>query len=168
MSISRFNNNNNSSQQPLRDLHRSIDRQFQQMFNDLDKPFAELRPGMSLIPSGDTMAGFTPNVDVTDTQDKLILHCELPGLSPEDVKVELKNNMLCLSGQKEQHKRQESDSRLVEERQFGSFCRSFALPANSTAQDIGATFNNGVLEVTVQKHEAPVPTSHRIEVNKGG
>ena len=98
-------------------------------------------------------SSWTPSVNVSETKDGLELTAELPGLSREDLSIELENNMLTISGEKtEQVTEGEEERRYhVWERSSGSFRRSFSLPRTISGDDVAATFENGVLTVLLPK-----------------
>jgi HSP20 family protein len=104
-------------------------------------------------------------VDVTETEDALLLHFDLPGISQDDINVELNDNVLTVSGQRERKHEVSQDSYYRFERRFGAFSRSVTLPAGVSEDDISATYENGVLEVRVPKPEEQKP--RRIQVGAG-
>jgi HSP20 family protein len=100
---------------------------------------------------------WVPAVDVQETQEAYKLYAELPGLKKEDIQITLEHNVLRLSGERkfERDVKKESFQRI--ERTFGSFTRSFALPTQVNPEGVQATFDNGVLTVTVPKKEEAKP-----------
>ena len=116
--------------------------------------------------SGTAAAGWAPRVNVTETSDELLLTAEVPGLTEEDLKIDLENNVLSISGQKTET-RTEGDEELryhVWERSYGSFSRSFTLPRTVTGDDITARFENGILTVHLPK--SPEAKGRKIEISK--
>lgn len=107
---------------------------------------------------------WAPAVSVEETQDELILTAELPGMKPEEVEIELENNVLSLRGEKRQERREEDESRRyhVWERSYGSFHRAFTLPHTVRADDIAAEFADGLLRVRMPK--VPEARARRIEI----
>lgn len=108
--------------------------------------------------------GWTPAVSVTENADGLSLTAELPGLSQDDVTIEIENNVLTISGEKSETRASEDEELKyhVVERSYGSFRRAFTLPRTVDAEKISASFDNGVLHVTLPK--APESKSRRIEI----
>ena len=94
-----------------------------------------------------------PSVNVSETKDGLELTADLPGLSQDDLTIELENNVLTISGERtEQVMEGEEERRYrVWERSSGSFRRSFSLPRTISGDDVAATFENGVLTVLLPK-----------------
>jgi len=110
--------------------------------------------------------GFAPHVDVKETDQEFKLFCELPGVKPEQVKLDLVDGVLELTGKKEEKKEEKDGERVVRnERQYGEFRRRFPLPSGTKAEHISAKFSHGVLEVTIVKAivpangRAPIPIS---------
>jgi HSP20 family protein len=97
--------------------------------------------------------GWIPAVNVEETNDEVLLTAELPGLTTDDVEVELENNVLTIRGEKrEEHEEREEGNRFHRvERRFGSFKRSFTVPRSVKADEIEAQFNAGVLAVRMPK-----------------
>ena len=110
--------------------------------------------------------GWTPAVNVSETKDGLELTAELPGLSEEDLSIELEDNVLTISGEKTEQVVEGEDERryLVWERNYGAFRRTFSLSRAINSEDIVATFENGVLTVKLPK--APEAKGRTIEIAK--
>lgn len=109
----------------------------------------------------------TPSADVTESKDEIRVMVELPGMRPEDVDVSLENNILSISGEKKEERREEDKENRwhLSERRYGSFTRSFVLPRDVEQDRIQASFDNGVLTVTIPKSEKARP--RRIEIQGG-
>ncbi len=105
-----------------------------------------------------------PLWDVRETDKDLIIHSEIPGVNKEDVSIKLENGLLTVSGEKKHERKEENEQYHVVERSYGSFSRSLRLPERVDPSAITATFNNGVLEITVPKPEAPKPQSTQIPI----
>jgi HSP20 family protein len=105
---------------------------------------------------------WVPAMDLAETQDAYVLRADLPGLSPEDVKIELENRVLTVSGERKAEQRSEESGWMRIERSFGAFRRSLTVPAGVDAAAITAAFDNGVLTVTVPKPEQAKP--RRVEI----
>ena len=96
---------------------------------------------------------WAPRVNVTETNEALLLTAELPGLAEEDISVELENNVLSIAGEKAETSVDGDEERRyhVFERTYGSFKRSFTLPRSVSGDDISARFENGVLTIDLPK-----------------
>ena len=108
-----------------------------------------------------------PAVDLVETDEFFVLRADLPGLSEEDVSIELENNVLTVSGERkaEHEERKEGWYRL--ERASGSFSRQLTLPEGVDPDGIVASFDRGVLEVRVPKPEQRKPRRVAISVGRG-
>lgn len=95
--------------------------------------------------------GFNPAFELKETKRAFVLKADLPGVNEEDVDVSITGNRLTISGKREQERREEGDHEFVFERSFGTFSRSFAVPAECDADQISAELKNGVLTVELPK-----------------
>jgi HSP20 family protein len=98
-----------------------------------------------------------PACDVFEERDAVKIVAEIPGVGAEDVKLTLENNMLTLRGEKKQHAEERNDRVHRYERSYGSFERTFALPGTVDPEKIQATYEHGVLTVTLPKAEKARP-----------
>lgn len=140
---------------PFQFMQRFSD-EMDQLFNRLTDEFwlperSFLRGRQEYFPL--TTAAWSPAIEVLDRDDKIIVRADLPGIKPEDVKVELLNNGLCISGETKQEQEQEREGYYHSERSYGNFCRVIALPEGIKEDQVTANFNNGVLEVTMPQPE---------------
>ena len=95
-----------------------------------------------------------PEADVVETENEIRVTAELPGMRAEDVSVDLENNVLTISGEKQQERSEGKEGTWhLSERRYGKFSRSFVLPRDVDADRIAAHFDNGVLTLTVPKSE---------------
>ena len=105
---------------------------------------------------------WVPAMDLSETDEAYILRADLPGLTPEDVRIEMEGRVLTVSGErKAEHETEDAGYRRVE-RSFGRFRRAMTLPAGVDPEAITASFDNGVLTVRVPKPEAIKP--HKVEI----
>lgn len=140
--------------EPLRELS-SLQSEMNRLFDGL------FEPGRSPVPS--EMRRWIPPMDLLETEDSFVLRADLPGMTQEEVKIELEDNVLMLSGERraDHETRQEGFYRL--ERAFGSFSRSLTLPQGVDPDGVTASFDRGVLEVRIPKPEQAKP--RRIAIN---
>ena len=96
-------------------------------------------------------AATTPRVDVQEKADAYHLEAELPGLTEKDFTVNVEHNLLTISSQQEHSEEREENGYVIRERRSGAFRRSFALPEEVDADQISATFKDGLLTLTVPK-----------------
>lgn len=101
----------------------------------------------------ESQLGFTqswaPAIDVIRNDDSLTIRADLPGMKPDDVNIEVENDMLTISGRIEQEDEQKDDNYVRRERRFGLFSRSIALPPNVDRNGIEAVHKDGVLEIKI-------------------
>jgi len=141
---------------PQTDLFRSrLDRLFDQAFNEFVAP--ESRSGVA------STLDWMPAVDIRESDDALTLFVEIPGLSKDDVSITLEKNVLTISGERKFEKDVEKESYHRIERAYGSFSRSFSLPANVQTAKVDASFVDGVLTVTLPKSEEAKPRQIEIK-----
>ncbi len=98
-----------------------------------------------------------PAVDVFDTKDAVVLKAELAGMDPDDIEIEVEDNVLTIKGERKFEEKVDDERYYRVERRYGSFSRSIALPQGVKADDIQATYEDGVLEVRVPKAEEEKP-----------
>ncbi len=94
-----------------------------------------------------------PSVDISETKKDFIVKAELPGLDAKDVKVSLSGDLLIIKGEKKREDEEEDEHHHYIERYTGSFQRSFQLPTSVMGDKVEATFDKGVLKITVPKAE---------------
>jgi len=128
---------------PLEDLQSRINT----MFDDMWKGF-DLAPFRAF---GESFGDVTPRVDVKETDKQFKFSVELPGLDEKDVEVTLTDNRLTIKGEKKEEKEEKDENRHLIERSYGSFRRSFTLPADVESGKTKADFSKGVLTVVVPK-----------------
>jgi HSP20 family protein len=140
------------SRDPFMDLHREVNRLFDDSFRNMRESGGE--------------AGFmlSPKVDVCQTGDGWEITAELPGVDQEDIDLRLDGDMLTISGEK-RDERKDDKNRFVE-RSYGSFTRSFQLPFTPDPEKVMADCDRGVLTIRVPK-AAEQDKSRRISVGSG-
>jgi HSP20 family protein len=109
--------------------------------------------------------GFSPAVDIEEQEDRFILRADLPGLNKKDVDVKVQDNILLLSGKREESKEEEREGGTYRERRFGSFSRQFRLGSNVKTGKIKASYKKGVLTVVLPKRPESQPRQIPVSVN---
>ncbi|HUJ34289.1 MAG TPA: Hsp20/alpha crystallin family protein [Solirubrobacteraceae bacterium] len=142
-------------------------RELQTMQNEMNRLFGTFfdstTPGNRHRAS---LRSWMPAMDVSESDNEYVLKADLPGLNEGDVNVELDDNVLRISGErKSEHEERKNGYHRVE-RAFGRFSRSLRLPEGVSAEGIQANFDNGVLEVHIQKPEQHKPQKVAISVGR--
>ena len=106
-----------------------------------------------------------PRIDLTETKDALELSAELPGVSKDDVKISLTQNVLSISGERKAPALPEDAYSLREERNFGTFDRSIELPVAVDTDKVKANFRDGMLVITLAKREEAKPREIQVEIS---
>lgn len=141
---------------PFTALQREINRAFDSLWDGSDHlPAAFLRGAPAV-----------PKVDVSETDQEVHVTMELPGMSEQDLEVELTDNVLRVKGEKKDNRETKGCHFHRVERSFGMFERAVPLPAKVNRDAVAATFKNGVLEVQLPKAQ-PSNVHQKITV-KGG
>ena len=129
-----------------------------QSFQDeMNRVFDQFFRGGTGEEAGWGLRTWIPPVDMYETDDALILKAELPGVSKDDVHVEVHQNTLILRGERKPEAQVKEDSYHRVERAYGSFQRSFVLPTLVDQEHVQATYHDGVLELRLPKSEAAKP-----------
>lgn len=109
-------------------------------------------------------ASWYPACDVFEDKEAIKIIAEVPGVTPEDVKISLENNLLTIRGEKKQQAEERTERVHRYERTYGVFERSFSLPSTVDADRIQASYQNGTLTVSVPKVERARPREIPVEV----
>jgi len=119
-----------------------VRRDFERMMDELAHrwPFPEL-----------WSAGYTPRVDVSETDKEIQVAAELPGMGKEDIEVSLQEDQLVIRGEKKEEKKEENRNYVRTERSYGSFTRVIPLTAPVREEQVDAVFKDGVLKITLPK-----------------
>jgi HSP20 family protein len=107
-----------------------------------------------------------PAIDLVETEGEFVLRADLPGLSEQDVSIELEDNVLTLSGERKSEHEERKQGYYRVERSSGSFRRTLTLPEGVDAEAVKATFDRGVLEIRVPKPEQRKP--RKVQINVAG
>ena len=105
---------------------------------------------------------WAPSVDIRETDDALLVQAELPGIDKKDIKLEVKDDSLTISGNRHYEKEVNEENVHRVERSYGSFIRSFSLPSNIDAEKVHAEMKDGVLTVRLSKRESAKPKAIEI------
>jgi HSP20 family protein len=125
-------------------------------FRDIEHWFEDMwkRPFSLLTPSFDVdlrseLYGITPTVDIYEEGNELVFKADLPGMKKEDIKIDLTENMLTISGEKVKTDKIDKGDYYRHERTYGSFYRRFELPSDVNTEKVTAHYDNGILELRI-------------------
>lgn len=127
-------------------LFNYLDNMEKNFFNDFSSEFSHFR------------------TDILDKDDKFVLQAELPGFSKEEIKIDLNENTLTISAEHKEENEEKKESYIRRERKYGSFSRSFNV-SEIDVDKIAASYNNGVLELSLPKLEIKAPVSRQIKLD---
>jgi len=145
----------------MRRLSEDVDRLFDGLFGARLGSWEERWPGTT------TGAAWSPEIDVFERDGKLVVRADLPGLTREDVNVEVRDDELVISGERRSESEREEGSYYVREASYGKFHRSIPLPEGVRPDTASATFDNGVLTVELEAPGRSARTGRRIDVREG-
>lgn len=96
---------------------------------------------------------FTPSIDISETEKQFVIDVEVPGVDKKDIELSIENNTLTISGERKFEKKEDNKQYHRVESHYGTFSRTFSLPDNVNTESIHASYNNGILSITVDKSE---------------
>ncbi|MCX4027688.1 Hsp20/alpha crystallin family protein [Endozoicomonas sp. SM1973] len=145
---------------PLIQFHRDVDRLFDSMFKGVGLPnFSE---EWSKLPNN----MFKPNIDISAKDKEYLISVEVPGVDEKDIKLEMRDNSLIISGEKKHEKEDKEEHLYRVERSYGHFQRILAIPEDANVEEINASFKNGVLCISLPRKELPDSKTKQIEIKK--
>lgn len=151
---------------PVVQLHDDIDRLFDSVFRGMMNPWDfGFMPRLRSSHAG-AAASVMPRLDVSSNEKTYTVTAELPGVQPDDVKIEVRDNALILQGEKKSENTEEKEDYYLSERSYGSFERVLALPDDAVVDEISATHKDGVLCIAIPRKEPDKPQTKTIEITK--
>jgi HSP20 family protein len=142
---------------PMLDLLYQLERRMGRVFNE---PF----PAFDWKFGEATTAAWLPLVDIVEEPEYIRFVAEVPGVKPEDVKIFVEGNLLTIKGTKEEVAEQKAEKVHRYERNYGAFERTFTLPTAVAPEKIKATYELGLLTITLPKHETAKPHLIKVDV----
>jgi HSP20 family protein len=137
-------------------------RELDSLQGDMNRLFDRFFEGRA--PNGGSRR-WIPAMDLVETDDHLVLRGDLPGMTEDEVDLEIKDNVLTISGERKAESEEKGEGYHRVERAFGRFSRSLNLPAGIDPEKVEAKFDHGVLEVRIPKPAEAKPT--RVQIGKG-
>ncbi|MBP7711159.1 MAG: Hsp20/alpha crystallin family protein [Gammaproteobacteria bacterium] len=130
---------------------------FNQLQNEINRLF-ESRVGPAGEDSSTVVTShWMPAVDIREETDRFVLYADVPGVDPKDIEVTMENGVLTIRGERKLESEEEREGYKRTERARGTFYRRFSLPDSADPERVSARGKNGVLEVTIPKHERVQP-----------
>lgn len=108
---------------------------------------------------------WTPYADIYENDHAITIKTELPGISREDIMIDIGGSVLSVSGNKKRLNEDRADVHHIIERQYGSFKRTFSIPAGIDIENINACFENGILEITLLREKTSI--TKKINISRG-
>lgn len=141
--------------QELFRLHDDLDRMCDSFIGKLPRFWSEdYREGR-----------WTPRVDISESKDDIIVKAEIPGMTKDQIKVSLQDNILTIRGEKKQEQEEKEASFHRVERSYGAFVRSFSLPTLVRSDQIKASYKDGILKITLPKVEEVKPKEIPVQIS---
>jgi HSP20 family protein len=113
----------------------------------------------------ESTSGWVPALDVFEDEDRISVQVELAGMKKEDFDISLQDDMLTISGERKSESEKREGESFRSERSFGAFSRSITLPSPVKAEEVKATYEDGVLTVTLPKAEEAKPKKIQVNLN---
>lgn len=133
-----------------------LDRLFEGVFGD--------GSGVAAPAALFSKGGFAPAMDLKEREDAYVAEIEMPGMKPDDFKVEVQDGVLSIRGERKQETEEKTKQWHRSERVYGSFERRVALPSSVDAEKVEAAYKDGVLTVTIPKSPEAKPKSIQVKV----
>jgi HSP20 family protein len=142
----------------------SLARRFMDEMDRLSEDFGFGRGVLSTLEREFPIGAWAPQVEMFERDGQLVLRADLPGLSKDDVKVELKDNAITIEGERRSEHEEKGEDYYRSERSYGNFYRRLPLPEGVKADNATATFDNGVLEITMPVLKREEPKARKLEI----
>ena len=117
------------------------------------------------LENGSSRLSYSPLMNVSETESDYLIMLDIPGVEKKDVEVNLRNDILTVSGERKTSEKGDENNRIWHETTYGTFSRSFELTSDIVEEKITAKFNNGVLNITIPKAEEIKPAVKKISVS---
>jgi len=130
-------------------------------FREIDRDMFKF---MENLPYGFSGRSISPRVDVYETDDKIVVKAEIPGVSKEDLNIYVNENSIRLSGQTKRESDFKDENAYHSERYYGSFSRTIPLPVEVKSEAANASYKDGILSITLPKAEPAKNRGRKIEI----
>lgn len=133
---------------------------------EMDRLFGDFGVGRGLFTAGNQAGLWAPQVEIFERDGELIVRADLPGLTKDDVNIEIDNDAITIEGERHSEEQENREGFYRTERSYGKFYRRVPLPDGVDAENADASFDNGVLEVTMEAPKRTETKSRRIEISE--
>jgi HSP20 family protein len=141
-------------------LMKRFGEEMDRLFGDFGRDW--LTPGAATRGFGPGL--WSPQVEMFEREGQLVVHADLPGLTKDDVNVEILDDAITIEGERRGRKEEKGEGFYRSERSYGKFYRRLPLPDGVNVKDANATFNNGVLEITMEAPKRTETKRRRVEI----
>lgn len=153
----------------LMQLHHEMDRLFDDVWRSFGMPRSSrlMRPTsiFNNLLDNSNLSDYRANLDVSGGEKEYEVSIDLPGLSEDDIQIELNGNILVVKGQKEEKNESKDKQYYRVERSFGSFQRTLSLPEDASRDEISANMKNGLLVINIPRKALPKDDVKRISIS---
>jgi HSP20 family protein len=136
---------------------RQIDNNFFDQAFDMNELRRFFLPQMATPQENVSERVWSPAIDVYEDKDAIVIHADLPGVSQEDIDIEMTGDTLTLKGERKFESSESKENYVRLERRYGKFQRSFTIGVPVESEKISALYRNGILELTIPKAEVTKP-----------
>lgn len=144
-------------------------RMLERFADEMDRMFDEFGFGRGWPQrvSGDQKMTWAPRVDIAHRNNELVIRADLPGMNKDDVTVDVTDDTVTIQGERRREREEEHEGVYRSESTYGSFYRAIPLPEGAMSDQAKASFNNGVLEITMPAPPEQVNKGRRLDINEG-
>ena len=145
------------------DLIEWKNQEMDKLKKDIERLFFRLWDDFS-VPLMSTSTRETPFIDIKETEDKLIIQAEIPGVKPEDIEISVTEDILTIKGEMKSEISQDISNYRRMERRYGTFSRTLKLPCRVKPQDVNARYKEGILHIALPKCIPAPPRQVKIRI----
>lgn len=139
--------------------------------DEMDRVFDDFGLGRQGLASPffrtDRPTAWAPQLEVFQRQNELVIKADLPGMTKDDIKIDVRDDALTIQGERRREHEEEREGLYRSERSYGSFCRVVPLPEGAITEQAKASFRDGVLEITMPTPPEQVTRGRRLEIAEG-
>jgi HSP20 family protein len=133
-------------------------------FDNIHNSIQQYLDDFSSQKSSFNLNNFAPKIDISEKGNQLVIDAEISGIKKEDLKITLQDNILTIEGEKKNANEANERKYFLTERSYGKFKRSFTLPEEVDSEKVNAKFENGLLNITLEKIVEKIPEEKVIKV----